>query len=91
MDRDIAYREIQELVTLGTRAWLEGRLPVLRKFLQTHEALKNADYRQLFSVPRAVATRELSRPTTQHYLALEGERRGARYRAGPGLGPSGQK
>ncbi len=112
VDRDIAYREIQELVGLGvvvtegagrgavyrlspdlhaTRTWLEGRLPVLRKFFQTHEALKNADYRQLFSVPRTVATRELSRLSAQHYLTLEGERRGARYRAGPGLGPTGQK
>ena len=98
VDRDIAYREIQELVGLGvvvtegarrgavyrlspdlhaTRAWLEGNLPVLRKFFQTHEALKNADYRQLFSVPRTVATRELSRLSAQHHLTLEGERRGA--------------
>ena len=53
------------------RLTLERRLPVLRKFFQAHEALKNADYRQLFSVPRAVATRELSRLSAQHYLTLE--------------------
>lgn len=113
VDRDQAYREIQEMVGLGvvtpaeapgrgavyrlspdlhaTRAWLEARLPTLRKFLETRDTLKNADYRQLFSVPRAVATRELARLSALGFLALEGERRGARYRVGQRLAPTGRK
>lgn len=106
VDRDQAYRGIQEMVTMGvlapeghgrgisyhlspelhaTRAWLEGRLPALRTFFSTHDALKNADYRELFGVARPVATRELGRLVTQGYLVAEGERRGARYRASPRL------
>lgn len=113
VDRDQAYREIQEMVGLGvvtpaeapgrgavyrlspdlhaTRAWLEARMPTLRKFLETRDALKNADYRQLFSVPRAVATRELARLSALGFLTLEGERRGAKYRAGQRLGRAGLK
>lgn len=112
VDRDQAYREIQEMVTIGvltpkghgrgasyhlslelhaTRAWLEGRLPLLRTFFSRHEALKNADYRELFGVARPVATRELGRLVAQDYLIAEGERRGARYRPGPRLARSGPK
>lgn len=106
VDRDQAYREIQEMVTMGvltpkghgrgasyhlspelhaTRAWLEGRLPALRTFFTAHQALKNADYRELFGVARPVATRELGRLVAQDYLIPEGERRGAKYRPGPRL------
>jgi ATP-dependent DNA helicase RecG len=112
VDRDQAYREIQEMVTMGvltpeghgrgasyhlspelhaTRAWLEGRLPALRMFFTTHEALKNADYRELFGVARPVATRELGRLVAQDYLIPEGERRGAQYRPGPRLARGGPK
>jgi hypothetical protein len=75
----------------ATRAWLEGRIPALRTFFAAHEALKNADYRELFTVARPIATRELGRLVAQDYLIAEGERRGARYRPGPRLARGGPK
>jgi hypothetical protein len=108
IDRDQAYREIQEMVSQGilipperpgrgaryrlapeilqAKRWLESRIPSLREFFRKREFLKNADYRELFDLPRYRAVDELRRLTEDGYLILEGERRGARYRPGPRLG-----
>ncbi len=108
VDRDQAYRDIQEMIEMGivlapnkagrgaryrvapgvlqAKQWLESRIPALRRFLAQHGSLKNADYRTLFDVPRYRAVVELRRLVEDGYLALEGERRGARYRPGPRLG-----
>lgn len=108
VDRDRAYREIQEMVEKGivlppekagrgaryrlvpevlqAKRWLETRIPHLRRFLAERGFLKNADYRSLFNVPRYRAAAELRRLVEDGYLVLEGERRGARYRAGLRLG-----
>lgn len=108
MNRDQAYREIQEMVSQGiivpperagrgaryrlapevlqAKRWLEARIPSLRAFLAEHEFMKNADYRTLFGVPRHRAVTELQRLVEDGYLVREGEKRGARYRAGPRLG-----
>ena len=107
VDRDQAYREIQELVAQGiirppqshgrgavyhiapdlreTRAFLAGRIPKLRGFLTRNDVLRNADYRVLFGVTRYSAVRELKRLVDSGYLTMAGERRGARYAAGPAL------
>jgi len=108
VDRDRAYRDIQEMVGLGVvlpptahgrgasyriapdlheaRAFLAGRLPSLSGHFAKHTQLKNADYRALFSVTRAAATRELRRLVDDGYLRSEGEKRGARYLPGHRLG-----
>jgi ATP-dependent DNA helicase RecG len=110
VDRDQAYREIQEMVEQGillppeahgrgavykltpnlheARAFLAKRLPALRAHLAREGSLKNADYRTLFETTRFAALRELKRLVTDGYLKLEGDRRGARYVAGPALGPA---
>ncbi len=107
LDRDQAYREIQEMVERGillapeksgrgaryrlapeviqAKQWIESRLPTLRRFFVEHGFLKNADYRALFNVPRYRAVAELHRLVDDSYLAMEGERRGARYKPGPRL------
>ena len=107
VDRDQAYREIQEMVAAGivtppggpgraatyhlspelksARAWLEGRLPVLRSFFESRPHLQNADYRTLFRVTRKTAVRELRQLVEREFLRMEGERRGARYLRGPRL------
>lgn len=108
IDRDQAYREIQEMVSQGilispekagrgaryrlapeilqVKRWLESRVPVLRRFFRKGEFLKNADYRELFGLPRYRAVVELRRLVEDGYLVLEGEKRGARYRPGARLG-----
>ena len=105
VDRDEAYREIQEMIALGVimpaeapgrgavyhvatdlheaRAFLQLRVPKLREFFLREAHLKNADYRELFSVTRDAATRELRRLTETGYLRMEGVRRGSRYLPGP--------
>lgn len=110
VDRDQAYREIQEMVTLGVvkpaeapgrgavywvapdlheaRAFLEARIPALRAHFARKAELKNADYREIFSVTRYAASRELRRLVEEGILRLEGERRGAKYLPGPVLGPA---
>ena len=107
MDRDQAYREIQDMAGRGillppgrpgkgaryrlapaivqAKNWLEIRVPRLRAFFSEHEALQNADYRELFSVARSKATEELQRLVEEGYLLREGERRRARYRPDRGL------
>lgn len=112
VDRDQAYREIQEMIGLGAitpakapgrgavyhvapdlheaRAFLQVRVPRLREFFQRREYIKNVDYRELFSVTRDMATRELRRLVEEGYLRMEGERRGARYVPGPTLPESGE-
>ncbi len=104
VDRDQAYREIQEMVAAGAiapaespgrgavyrvaprlmeaRSFLQGRVPALRKFLETHPYVTNADYRKLFEVSRETAKRELSRLVEEQYLELRGERRASRYQPG---------
>ena len=107
VDRDQAYREIQEMIGLGVimpaeapgrgavyhvatdlreaRAFLQMRVPRLRKFFLRQAHLKNADYREMFAVTRDAATRELRRLAQEGYLRMEGERRGALYVPGPSL------
>ncbi len=71
---------------------VETRLPALRTFFGANPVLKNADYRRLFSVEsRSGASRELGRLVRQGFLLAEGERRGARYRAGPRLGAAAKE
>lgn len=113
VDRDEAYRQIQEMVAQGviceaeargrgavyrvaadlkeTRAFLTARLPALRAHFATHGHLKNADYRELFGVSRHGALRELRRLVEYGFLALEGERKGARYTPGEALAQAGQR
>jgi ATP-dependent DNA helicase RecG len=113
VDRDQAYREIQEMITRGivlppeghgrgaiyrlsprffdAWAWLDDRLPRLRKYFETHESLTNAAYRTLFEVSRVEAVRELHRLVEEDRLKLVGERRGSRYLPGPVLGTLAQK
>jgi ATP-dependent DNA helicase RecG len=113
VNRDQAYREIQQMVEQGilvapeahgrgavyrlapglheTRTFLARRLPALRMHLATAGFLKNADYRTLFETTRFVALRELRRLVADGYLTPEGERRGARYVAGPALRQSQNK
>lgn len=67
------------------RAFLRQRVPRLRELLRGRAHLKNADYRDLFAVTRDVARRELRQLVEDGYLKMEGERRGARYLAGPAL------
>ena len=107
VDRDEAYRQIQELVAAGVvlaadrsgrgaiyrlspdvmeaRAWLDRRLPEVRRRLSEHGSLTNSDYRQLFGVTRSVALAELHRLVDEGFLAARGVRRGAHYVAGPRL------
>lgn len=67
-------------------AWLEGRLPRLRQHFTSEPSLTNAQYRNIFGLPRHAATRELRRLVEERLLVMEGARRGARYRPGPALG-----
>jgi len=107
VDRDEAYRQIQELVSVGVlsssqkrgrgavyrvasdlrqaRAFLEARVPELRRFFRTNRLLKNADYRALFHLSRYAASRELKRLVEEGFLRLEGEKRGAHYLPQPSL------
>lgn len=107
LDRDHAYREIQDLIAMGilissgaagrgavyypspnlleTRAWLEGRVAKLQSYLTTHERIGNMEYRQLFTITRYAAKRELKRLTDEGFLILVGEKRGAHYISGPPL------
>lgn len=108
VDRDEAYRQIQEMVASGLvmaadrtgrgalyrlcpdlidrRTWVRDRAVLLREYFVDHAHLANATYRELFGVPRSVAVSELRRLTETGVLLREGERRGTRYRPGPGLG-----
>lgn len=82
--RGASYRVSPELHE--TRAWLENRVPALRNFFSANDALKNADYRQIFRLTsRSATSRELARLVKQGYLNAEGERRGAKYRPGARL------
>jgi ATP-dependent DNA helicase RecG len=66
--------------------WLERRLPRLRVALTNLGGkLANADYRQLFSVTRLAAVRELRRLVDEGFLLLVGEKRGSHYVPGPKL------
>jgi len=102
VDRDQAYREIQEMVGLGAvappeahgrgavyriapdlheqRVFLEARLPALRHYLGQRPALKNADYRALFSVTRETARHELGQLVELGFLDRRDERRGTIFR-----------
>lgn len=87
--RGARYRLAPEVVQ--AKRWLEARVSALGRFLAEHDFLKNADYRDLFDVPRYRAVAELRRLVEEGYLVMEGERRGARYQRGPKLGiPSGK-
>lgn len=105
VDRDEAYRQINEMVAAGivlsadrtgrgaryrlspdlleTRSWLQQRLPAVRRHLEEHGSLTNADYRRVFGVTRHVALTELQRLTEEGVLTARGARRGAHYVAGP--------
>lgn len=81
--RGAVYHVASDLRT--ARAWLEARVPKIRRFLAKNPHLKNADYRSLFGVTRTTALKELLRLVESGFLVMEGERRGARYRPGPAL------
>jgi len=83
--RGARYRLVPEV--LNAKRWIERRVDKLRQFFSDHDSLKNADYRDLFGVPRFRAFTELQRLVEDRYLVREGERRGARYRPGPRLQP----
>lgn len=107
VDRDQAYRDIQEMVSLGvvlpaqapgrgavyriapnieeTRAFLQERVPRLRRYFDRKPALMNADYRATFGVTRARAVRELGRLVEEGFLKLVGRGRGAHYVPGSGM------
>ncbi len=87
--RGAVYRVAADL--METRAFLTARLPALRAHFARHDRLKNADYRELFGVSRHGAVRELRRLVEYGYLALEGERKGARYTPGAALVQAGQR
>lgn len=112
VDRDEAYRQIQELISQGVvqaaerpgrgatyrlsrdlvakRDFLGKRLPTLRRYFAKRRHLKNADYRELFGLTRHSSLRELKLLVDQGFLRLEGERRGALYRALPPLEPGAE-
>lgn len=71
---------------LETRSWLQQRLPEIRRQLADHGVLTNAGYPRVFGVTRYVAVAELRRLVEEGILELRGERRGAHYVPGPGLG-----
>jgi ATP-dependent DNA helicase RecG len=101
VDRDQAYREIQEMVGLGAvappeahgrgavyriapdlheqRVFLKARLPALRHYFGQRPAVKNADYRVLFSITRETARHELGQLVELGLLDRRGERRGTHY------------
>ncbi len=113
LDRDHAYREIQDLIAMGivisagasgrgavyypsphlleTRAWLEGRVSKLQTYLTAHARIGNNEYRQLFSVTRYAAKRELKRLMDEGFLSLVGAKRGAHYISGPALARDAKK
>lgn len=69
------------------RVFLNGRILKLREHFQKKSWIKNAGYRELFSVDRRRATKEL-RQLAEVFglLQMEGTRRGARYRPTTALG-----
>lgn len=67
---------------MASKRFLEGRVPMLRRFLAENDYLQNADYRGLFEVSRQRAVRELRELVEAGYLRAEGERRGSKYFAG---------
>ena len=81
-----AKNAMQTTHNSGSPPWVAERLPTLQAYLADHPFLKNADYRELFDLERDAALRELRRLVQEGYLRAEGERRGARYLVGPGLG-----
>lgn len=85
VDRDQAYRGIQELVTLGI---LEGAPSAGRG---AHDQLTNSEFCRLYGLTRFVAARELKRLVDDGYLLLSGSGRGAHYLPGPVLAQSLQK
>lgn len=112
VDRDEAYREIQEMVQLGivtppaapgrgatyrltpdlheAKAWLETRGAALRKYFEANDRLANENYRQMFTLTRYAAARELKRLVEQEYLHQAGAGRGAHYVPGPALAGRGK-
>lgn len=105
VDRDEAYREVNELVQLGyvTSSEKRGRgatysvvdadmqpAPMtpeesLALRLRSEGSIQNADYREVFKVERRAAITALAALVEQGVLVRSGERRGARYTAGPEL------
>ncbi len=101
VDRDQAYREIQELMEHGLvvapeksgrgaryfvspglrneRLWLEERLPRVRAHFSLRPILSNAEYRQLFDLPRQATVRELRRLVEAGVREPRGAGRGAHY------------
>jgi hypothetical protein len=82
--RGAIYRIAKDL--LQKRAFLGQRLPALRSFFATRTRLKNADYRELFSLTRQASLRELRLLVEQGFLRMEGERRADHYVPLPPLG-----
>ncbi len=105
VNRDIAYRELKEMVEmeLVSASGAKGRgaryqvLSPVRPKLTPHQVLKtrmakqgyiqNADYREVFNVNRADANLQIKELVARGVLTREGERRGARYSAGPAWEP----
>jgi uncharacterized Zn finger protein len=61
---------------------LVARVRALRRYFGRKDILTNADYRALFGVPPAEATRELDLLTKRRVLLREGRKRGTRYLVG---------
>ena len=108
VDRDTAYRELQDLIDrglihqtgsgAGTRyrvvtgalthlATTPRPIELFVKRMESAGFVTNADYREVFGVERYEAKLALARWTTASILLREGERRAARYRAGPNWPP----
>jgi ATP-dependent DNA helicase RecG len=108
VDRDTAYRELQDLIDrgliqasgagAGTRyRVIKGALApttapptpteLLVRRMESTGFITNADYREAFGVDRYQAKQALARWTATNVLVREGERRAARYRAGPSWPP----
>jgi uncharacterized Zn finger protein len=65
---------------------LKARIPSLRRHFRGALSLNNSDYRRLFSVDMAAATRELGELTASGVLVRLGQKRGTRYQPGRALG-----
>ena len=63
-----------------------SRIPVIQEHFGREESLTNTDYRRLFSIPIAVASRELGQLAAQGILIRRGLKRGTHYVPGVGLG-----
>jgi predicted HTH transcriptional regulator len=81
--RGATYKVSPDLV--AARNFLAARVPELARHFQRQPHITNSDYRALFGVTRFAAVRELRRLVEEGVVRPLGQRRGARYVAGPGI------